>query len=35
MEPIEVGFLLVIYVLPIVGVFAILTLVAEIIEGKE
>jgi len=35
MEPIEVGFMLVIYILPIVGIFAILSLIAEIIERRK
>ena len=35
MEPIEVGFVLVIYILPIVGIFAILSLIAEIIERRK
>ena len=34
MEPIEVAFVLVIYILPIVGIFAILSLIAEIIERR-
>ena len=32
MEPIEIGFVLVIYVLPIVAIFAILTIIADAIE---
>ena len=35
MEPIEVGFVLVIYILPIVAIFAILSLIAEKIENPK
>ena len=35
MEPIEIGFVLVIYILPIVGIFAILSLIADLIEKRN
>ena len=35
MEPIEVAFVLVIYILPIVGIFAILSLIADLIENRR
>jgi uncharacterized protein (DUF3084 family) len=35
MEPIEVGFVLVIYVLPVVVLFGIMALVADIIEKRR
>jgi len=35
MEPIEVGFMLVLYVLPVLVVFAVMAAIAKYLEGKE